>query len=39
MGAAQNVDVIVNGEPAESLPVPTGDVVVTADGIRTVSLG
>ena len=39
MGAAQNVDVIVNGEPATSLPIPTGDVVVTADGIRTVSLG
>ena len=39
MGAAQNVDVVVNGEPAESLPIPTGDVVVTADGIRTVSLG
>ena len=39
VGAPANLAVRLNGRPAEDFPLGTADVIVTADEIRTVSLG
>jgi hypothetical protein len=39
VGAPANLAVRLNGRPADGFPLGTADVVVTADEIRTISLG
>ena len=39
MGAPQSLDATLNGTTVSSLPAGTADIIVTAAGVRTVSVG